>query len=332
MINRSMSKTHLIANIVKNLQTMTDQSEKRELLKKYKNEMMLERIVSIAYNPWINLKMQDFETKKSGKPFGMGISKFLHIVDDIIQNKLDAEQRRFSCNMALTHIDDVEAPLFLSLVRQELDLGLEIETINSVWESLINDYPLRSAMPGTVNDYANFPACVQPLSKGLRVNVIIDEDAVSFRDKTGKVIEGWDCWEEQFVILAQGQKTVLDGHAVVVDENNDVVSEDNDAILEAEAENIRFIFWDAVRYDGFAKGIDNRVGYNWRYNGLQHMMMLSVEKTKDPCYSAIPANMVGSQEQLDATVEQFQNRCIVKQLDGIWKHGETDQEIIVSTS
>ena len=29
---------------------MTDASDKRELLEKYKNEMMLERIVSIAYN------------------------------------------------------------------------------------------------------------------------------------------------------------------------------------------------------------------------------------------------------------------------------------------
>lgn len=332
MINRSMSKTHLIATIVKNLQTMTDQSEKRELLKKYKNEMMLERIVSIAYNPWIDLKMQDFETKKSGKPFGMGISKFLHIVDDIIQNKLDAEQRRFSCNMALTHIDDVEAPLFISLVRQELDLGLEISTINSVWENLINEYPLRQATVGTVENYANLPACVQPLSKGLRVNVIVDEDKVSYRDKNGNVIENWECWDYQFVTLTQGQQTVLDGHAVVVDENNDVVSEDNDKVLEANANDIRFIFWDAVRYDGFAKGIDNRVGYNWRYNGLQHMMMLSVETIKDPCYSAIPANMVGSQEQLDATIQTFGNNCVVKQLDGIWQLGDTDQEIIISTS
>ena len=276
--------------------------------------------------------MQDFKTNKSGKPFGMGISKFLHIVDDIIENKLDAEQRRFSCNMALTHIDEVEAPLFISLVRQELDLGLEISTINSVWENLINDYPLRNATVGSVENYENFPACVQPLSKGLRVNVIVDGDNVSYRDKNGNVIENWESWNYQFVTLTQGQQTVLDGHAVVVDENNDVVSEDDSKVLEAHADNIRFIFWDAVRYDGFAKGIDNRVGYNWRYNGLQHMMMLSVETIKDPCYSAIPVSMVGSQEQLDATLQAFKYNCVVKQLDGIWKHGDTDQEIILKKS
>lgn len=324
-----MGKTHLISTIVNNLQAMTDQSDKRELLEKYKNEMMLERIVSIAYNPWINLKMQDFETAKSGKKFGMGISKFLHIVDDIIANKLDAKERRFSCNMALQHIDDVEAPLFLSLVRQELDLGLTIETINSVWENLIMKYPIRTSSFGDVSEYQNFPACVQPISKGLRVNVIVDEDTVSYRTKTGEIIEGWECWDEQFINLAQGQKTVLDGHAVVVNEKNDVTSEDNKEVLEADSESIRFVFWDAIRYDGFARGVDDRIGYNWRYNGIQHMMMLAMEKNPLPCYSAIPASMVGSQDQLDSTVKQLDNKCVVKQLDGIWKHGETDQEIIV---
>tara|TARA_B100000900_G_scaffold135565_1_gene114777 strand:+ start:3680 stop:4657 length:978 start_codon:yes stop_codon:yes gene_type:complete len=324
-----MGKSHLISTIVNNLQTMTDQSDKHELLSKYKNEMMLERIVSIAYNPWINLKMQDFETVKSGKKFGMGISKFLHIVDDIVANKLDAKERRFSCNMALQHIDEIEAPLFLSLVRQELDLGLEIETINSVWNNLIMAYPIRTSSFGDITEYKNFPACVQPISRGLRVNVIVDENEVSYRDKTGNVIEGWECWDEQFINLAQGQKTVLDGHAVIVDENNNIAEEGNKEVLEAEGNLIRFTFWDAIRYDGFARGYDDRMGYNWRYNGIQHMMMLAAEKTKKPCYSAIPVSMVGSQEQLENTVKQLNNKCVVKQLDGIWQHGETEQEIIV---
>ena len=176
--------------------------------------------------------------------------------------------------------------MFLSLVRQELDLGLTIETINSVWENLIMKYPTEHCKFWRCSNTQNFPACVQPISKGLRVNVIVDEDTVSYRTKTGEIIEGWECWDEQFINLAQGQKTVLDGHAVVVNEKNDVTSEDNKEVLEADSESIRFVFWDAIRYDGFARGVDDRIGYNWRYNGIQHMMMLAMEKNP-PCYSAI---------------------------------------------
>ena len=84
-----MSKQHLLAHIIDQLKETESQDLKYLLLEKYKNEKMLERIMSIAYNPWIDLKMQDFDTPKNGKKFGMGISKFLHIIDDIIDNKLD---------------------------------------------------------------------------------------------------------------------------------------------------------------------------------------------------------------------------------------------------
>ena len=324
-----MAKTNLIYNIVKSLQETDSQSEKKVILEKYKLEKMLERIVSIAYNPWIDFKMQDFETVKRGKDWGMGISKFLHIVDDMIDNKLDAEQRRFSCNMALTHMDSVEAPLFISIVKQELDLGLEIDTINAVWPGLIMQYPIRFATFGDTTDFQNFPACVQSLSLGLRVNVIVNNNTVSYRDKNGNAIEGWDCWDEQFINLAQGQETVFDGHAVTVDADNNVTSNKNDEILNADPKTVRFRFWDAIRYDGFIRGKDTRIGYNWRYNGLEHMMMLAVEKNKQPCYMTLPTEIVGSQEQLDETVKRFKNKCVIKPLDGIWYHGETDKETII---
>lgn len=324
-----MAKTNLIYNIVKSLQETDSQSEKQAILEKYKLEKMLERIVSIAYNPWIDFKMQDFETVKRGKDWGMGISKFLHIVDDMIDNKLDAEQRRFSCNMALTHMDSVEAPLFISIVKQELDLGLDINTINAVWPGLIMQYPIRFATFGDTANYENFPACVQSLSIGLRVNVIVNNNTVSYRDKNGNVIDGWDCWDEQFINLAQGQETVFDGHAVTVDSDSKVTSNKNDEILNADPTTIRFRLWDAIRYDGFIRGKDTRIGYNWRYNGLEHMMMLAIEKNKQPCYMSLPTEIVGSQEQLDETVKRFKNKCVIKPLDSIWQHGDTNKEIII---
>lgn len=325
-----MSKQHLLAHIIDQLKETESQDLKYLLLEKYKNEKMLERIMSIAYNPWIDLKMQDFDTPKNGKKFGMGISKFLHIIDDIIDNKLDEKERRFSCNMALNHINELEAPLFKSILKQDLDLGLKAHTINKVWPGLIMSYPMRLATLGDTADYKNFPACVQPISTGLRANVIVHDGKVEFRGKHGRYLPGsWNIWDTQFVNLVQGQDTVLDGHAVQVDKDNNVIETDNDKMFDVPGEEVRFVFWDVIRYDGFIRGVDDRMGYNWRYNGLNHMMMLAMQKNPNPCYSAIPAEMVGSQEQLDATVKKYNNKCVVKQLDGIWKHDDTDQEIII---
>ena len=270
-----MSKQHLLVHIIEQLKQTESQDLKYLLLEKYKNEKMLERIMSISYNPWIDLKMQDFDTPKSGKKFGMGISKFLHIIDDIIDGKLDEKEKRFSCNMALNHINELEADLFKNLLRQDLDLDLSAHTINRVWPGLIMSFPMRYASPGTIVDYKNFPACVQPISKGLRINIIVYDNKVSYRGEAGNYMpESWTVWDTQFKNLVQGQNTVLDGHAVVVDENNNIIETNDEKVLEAEPEDIRFVFWDVIRYDGFIRGIDDRMGYNWRYNGLNHMMFL----------------------------------------------------------
>ena len=59
------------------------------------------------------------------------------------------------------------------------------------------------------------------------------------------------------------------------------------------------------------------------------MMMLAIEKNPKPCYSAIEAEMVGSQEQLDATIKKLEYKCVVKCLSATWQHGDTDEEIIL---
>ena len=67
-----MSKQHLLAHTADSqLKETESQDLKYLLLEKYKNEKMLERIMSIAYKSWIDRKMQDFDTPKNGKKFGM---------------------------------------------------------------------------------------------------------------------------------------------------------------------------------------------------------------------------------------------------------------------
>ena len=97
-----MSKVHLLSQIVDSLQKETSQSGKYDILSQYEKEAILKRIVSIAYNPWIDLEMQNFEPRKMGKKFGMSIPKFLHIIDDMIDDKFTQKEKEFP-QMAMMH-------------------------------------------------------------------------------------------------------------------------------------------------------------------------------------------------------------------------------------
>ena len=326
-----MSKVHLLSELLGKLENFKTQEEKFELLSTYQKEPILKKILTIAYNPWIDFGMQDFTPKRHGKKFGMGLTKFLHLLTDIIDEKFDEKEKLFSCNMAMMHIEERDADTFLKLLKQEMDLGLEPETINRVWPGLIMIHPISNPTPGDYKTFKSYPAAVQPISRGLRVNVIIHKNKVSYKDKLGNDIKGWEIYDEQFVNLAQNNSTVFDGHAIVAN-GTTVVETDNDKVLEADAENIRFNFWDVIRYDGFIKGEDTRIGYNWRHNGIEHMIILAIDKNKTPCYDIVKADLVGSDEQLKLTVEKYKSKCVIKSLDGTWIRGNDPSQVIYELS
>ena len=323
-----MSKIDLFSNIINSIASSTTQEEKLSILQKYSKENLLKRVIRIAYNPWIDLKMQTFVPKHNGKDFGMGIAKFIHTVDDAIEGKLDRREIEFAVTLAFIHMNKEESPIFLKLINQTLDayLGLDVSTINSVWENLIVEYPVRTPSTIDISKFDKFPAAVQTYSEGLRINIIVNDGAVTFRTKSGKTIDSWECYAEQFLNLAQGQNTVFDGHAVLA--NGTTITEtDNDAVEKGDPATVRFILWDVIRYDGFINGRDTRIGYNWRYNGIEHMMLLALDKNQNPCYDIARAELVGSVEQLLATIK-IKGRCVVKSLSGIWEHGITEEEVI----
>jgi len=323
-----MSKANLIPQIVESLQATQSQEKKLEIVKKYEKETLFKRIVLFAYNPWIDFKLQHFVPKHMGKQFGMGMSRFMHMFEELIEGQLDPKDAEFGFNMAFLHVNLEEAPILLGIINQTLDLGLEIETINKVWPDSISSYPIRTAKVLSYKNFDKFPASIQTVSKGLRINVIVTDNTVQYRQKDGSVIEGWEHWNEQFINLAQGQNTVFDGHAVIAKDNK-ISETDNTKVLESDIENVRFIFWDVIRYDGFISGEDNRIGYNWRYNGLEHMMMLAYAKNPQPCYDILKAEMVGSKEQLDTAIKNY-SKAVIKSLDDTWSTGESDGEIISS--
>ncbi len=65
-----MSKVHLLSDIITKLQNYSTQNEKLGLLHTYHKEPILQRIITIAYNPWIDFGMQDFVPRRKGKQGG----------------------------------------------------------------------------------------------------------------------------------------------------------------------------------------------------------------------------------------------------------------------
>lgn len=324
-------KIAIVKTIADKLRSATSQDAKQEILEYYSSESLFKRIVAYTYNPMINFNMDEWSPKHMGKEHGMGISKFMHIPEDIFQGKFTQNEAEFAANMALLHMNDNEAELFVGMLKKDINVGLTVDTINRVWPNLVPVYPVqrpKEYQPSLLAEFT-FPVAAQKMSTGLRVNIVVRGNSIEFRDKNGNVLHNFHMYNEQFGNLAQNGGTVFDGHAVVVDEDMNIIATDDVDVLAADPENIRFILWDCIRYDGFVNGIDNRIGYNWRFNGLEHMMFLAVDKNPTPCYRAPEHKMVSSIEDAVAYAKQEKCPIVIKNLPGIWKNGYSTDELII---
>ena len=302
-----MAKTPMVRFIVDKLKDAETQDEKQIVLERYGTDSLFKRILYYTYHPMIIFNLDDYVPKQMGTSGGMGVSKFLHIPEELAENKLDDTEAKFACNLVFTHINDLEADIFLGMLKKDIGVGLTIQTINSVWPKLIPPYPVQYPAPYT-DDLAqkiSFPAVVQPYIKGQRINIIVRYNLVEFRDETGKVLHDYNEYVQEFSHLAQNQSTVFDG---VVFDNGSTGRK-------------HFVLFDVVRYDGFLKGTDNRVMYNWRYNGLDYMYAVAVKPDMTPCYSLAPTQIVNSWRDAKLARNKLGTDVIVKHLESEWTNG-----------
>lgn len=326
-----MSKLGLIPKIAENIKNAETQSDKLDILKRYPNESLLMRILKYAYNPMADFGMAGHQPLHKGKEHGLGISKFMHIFQEILDGKFTHEEAIFATNLAVSYMNNTEVPVFVGVLRKDLDWGLDAETINAVWPDLIQSYPVQTAVVATPEllSKLEYPCVVQHMSNGIRVNIIIRRNTVEFRNKSGEIIHYFDDFKSQFSELAQFGATVFDGHAVLVDEQNNILQVTDEQILSRDTGKLKFMLWDLVRYDGFAQGKDNRLGYNWRYNGIEHMTLLSAEKITDPCFILPTQYAFQSANDAIAFVEKITRPVVIKSLSSTWKGGPNFQELIV---
>ena len=323
-----IAKVRRFSNALHNAST---QPEKLLVLEKYKKDSLIQLLVTFAYNPMMQFDMKDWVPSKTGKTHGMGIPKFVHLYEEILNNKYTLSEAKFACNLAVTHMNEEEVPIFVAIMKNDCDWGLELDTINNVWETLISAYPVQHSSEYSEESIKNitFPCVAQQIVDGVRLNIIVRNEVVEFRNELGELMHEFDEYGDQFKILTQNGTTVFDGCAVVVDDKLNVIGTTLDDIRAANIADIKFFLWDSVRYDGFVEYEDTRIGYNWRFNGIEHMMFLAADRNTTPCYTMPHTEVVADIDGVHKMIAATNFNVVVKDFAGTWRNGITPYEVVM---
>lgn len=317
------------AMIIQALLDANTESAKVDVLLKYDKSKLLKRIISLAYHPLKNFRLDNYTPghESIGKEEGMCISKYVHILDDILHDKLSADDAMYACDLAMININaDNEAMLFYGIVKETDPLNLTVDIINKAWPNFIPVYPL-SKPSEEFSDGFIWPAVAQRCIDGVRINITVYSGIVEFRLSNGDLIHGFESHALQFINLAHQSNIVYDG-AIILVENEVQVSAPSQYILSADPDNVRFVLWDSLRYDyGYINGEDNRIGYNWRFNGLEHMMLLAHPLNTKPCYQLPEYQMVSNIDDATTYSNDLGTDIIVKSLSGTWRAGADSNQV-----
>jgi hypothetical protein len=307
-----MANIPMIRYIADKLIEVETQEEKQAILERYNSDTLFKRVLYYTYNPMIVFGMNDYNPECTGREDGMGISKFMHIPEDLYNNRLTPEEAIFACKLVLSHINQYESEIFIGMLHKDIGVGLTIETINNVWPDYIPQFPIQYPIKYTEENKENiiFPAVVQPIMTGDRISIVVRSKVVEYYDEQGKQRLDLEEYSPQFVELAQENNIMYDGTYI-------------------KNSKKPFVLWDSIRYDGFVRGNENRIGYNWRFNGIEHMIMLALDADKDVCYRSVISKSVNNWEDVKSAQKELPVEYIIKSLQSEWKGGTNSQTMFV---
>ena len=183
---------------------------KQEILEEYRDESLLSRILYYAYNPHLNYYITGDALTDPASYEGKGISKALDphdtILEDLISRKVTGHDARDRCDAVLAKLNYHDAIIFKRILNRDLRLGMGIKTINKVWKGLIPEFGVMLCSPANEKtlDKMDYPCLAQLKLDGMRSVVIVNNDSVQVKSRSGKDIQLHGEFDEQFSKLAQG--------------------------------------------------------------------------------------------------------------------------------
>lgn len=217
-------------DFVKEITSFNSRKYKQEVLKKYKDDKVIQEYLKIAFDPY---KVYGISSKKLNKDVRVGDTWAVPTVFDLFEY-LEAHNTGRDldvavCQLALDWIagDDREcAELLEKLICKDLSLGCDAKTINSVIPQCIPTFSVQLA-----NRYFDAPSLVEgkyfaitEKIDGGRIIAIKDNGKVEFYTRAGQRYEGLvDLEKEMLDTYPDG--TVLDGEITILN-NKGVKSKD----------------------------------------------------------------------------------------------------------
>lgn len=331
-----------IYNILCELAETSSRKEKEAILVREKNNTLLARVFSAAYNPHINYYIKQIPEIKDEYVFSISLNQALDKLDELANRTVTGNAAVARLAQILGELTPDDRSVLRMVVLKDLRCGVSEATINKVWKNLIPTYPCLLATSDDPKSRAKirFPALAQEKCDGMRINAICLDGNVTYFSRNGKAVDCGSDWLNKEVknltsqisaLHGKDEDFVLDGELLVWDNKNNAPMPRKQGngicnkaiqgtVSEKEKELFVLVVWDAIPYNEFVKGKGSE-NYEDRWERVEQAYdLISFSMNQ---ITLVPTWYIESWDEAKSiyskAVSQGKEGLIIKNMKGVWE-------------
>lgn len=338
------------------IQLASDQSRlaKEDILKTNKDNELLKRVFKMALDPYVNyfIKIIPHYDPTSHIFNSFTLPEALDELEKLSTRVYTGHAgiNHLVSTLSAVSVDDAE--VIVKIIRRDLRCGVNVATVNKVWENLIPTYPCLLCSPYDEKTIKKikWDAYCQKKEDGARFNAIVENSVCTFYSRKGSLIEVNDPhFYDEFIRLANGENVVFDGELLAFrngvllprKESNGIANKAiKGTITKEESKLLCSVLWDVIPLDHFKKG-ESDVKYKDRFTLLSNLITQAYPP-EEQIISTLKANIVQRinlvetkiVKNMDQAQDIFQQYLadgaegvILKNMDSLWSDTRSKEQI-----
>lgn len=248
-----------ILSIINKLKSDNSRLFKEQVLKENIDNKLLQSVLVRTLGSHIQYYQRKIPVYTPNSTGTLELIKALEQLNDLADRKYTGNAAIDYLTKILSSVHSDDAKVIELIIKKDLDCGVQIATVNKIWKGLVSEFNTMLCTP--INDKLveklKWPQIAQCKMDGLRVNIVVVGDTVTFYSRNGKTFDLLGNLEQEFIKIANGQDLVFDGELLVDNNGKDADRQTGNGILnkcqkgtatKEEADNVVTTLWDIIPY------------------------------------------------------------------------------------
>lgn len=175
-----------IYKILEEIKNESSSNKKLEILKKYSDNELLKKVLYYTYNPLINFYVKDYEESNcSDTEDKITSEEIFKVLDKLSERKITGKLAKESLTNVSSKLSNQSSEVLRKIIDRNLRVGIEVKSINKVFPKLIQEVPYMRCKTFKDNKKIIYPCYAQLKEDAAFVNIIFENDEISFKTRNG---------------------------------------------------------------------------------------------------------------------------------------------------